>query len=316
MKKLYSDTIMNKVLKHGVLFLLMVLTLWGCKDPWEDHLAITEGVPGSNLFELLQNTPELSTFTGLLQEAGWEEELMSSKSFTVWAPDNDAMSAIDTDALSDSAALAMFVSNHLSFAAYSYYSPVRQLIVKTYSGKNLLIDNENGKVEDANLLEPYDQVASNGILHIIDKALTPKPNVWDIIESTDLAPKHVEYLQGLSGMVFDPSIAMIIGVDPVTGKPVYDTLSGMVWSNQFIVEVRDLTNEDTLSTTILIDDPVFDSEFEKYRKFYKLSDSIESDELTRWTISKDLVFSGLTKIEDMPDTLVSLFGIKIPFNAS
>jgi uncharacterized surface protein with fasciclin (FAS1) repeats len=307
---------MNKILKGGFLLSLIALTIWGCKDPWQDHLTETDGIPDSDILELLQNTSELSDFTGLLLETGWVEELESSKSYTVWAPDNNAMNEIDAADLSDSASLAMFINNHITFGAYSYYSPVREQIIKTFSGKNIHIDNENGKVDDANLLEPYDQVASNGILHMIDKALKPKPNVWDFVETTDLAPKHVDYLKSLSGMVFDPSIATITGVDPVTGRPVYDTLSGMIWSNQLLAEVRDLKHEDTLSTIILIDDDVFDSEFAKYRKYFKVADSLASDELTRWLICRDLVFSGLTNMQDMPDTLTSLYGIKIPFNAS
>ena len=314
MNQSITDRTMNKLLKPGPLLLLMALTLWGCKDPWEDHLKPVEGLPGENLFELLQNNPDLSTFTAYLIEAGWQDELESSKSFTVWAPDNEAMGTVDAAELSDSASLALFVNNHIGFSAYPYYTEVKQLVVKTFSGKNLHIDNENGKIGDANLEEPYDRLASNGILHVIDKALVPKPNAWEIIESTDQAPEHVDYLKSLSGTVFDPSIATIIGVDPASGKPVYDTLSGMVWSNRLIAQVRDLRVEDSLSTVFLIDDIAWESEFQKFRPYFKLADSVASDELTRWLVSRDLVFRGQTPLEDMPDTLVSLFGIKIPFD--
>jgi len=305
---------MNKLLKYSLIFLAMVLTLWTCKDPWEDHLKVSEGVPTESLLEQLQNNAELSEFTGLLLELGWQEELESTKSYTIWAPDNNAMAEIDPADLADSADLAMFVNNHIIFGAHSYYAPVKTYKVKPYSGKNIYIDNENGTVQDANLIEPYDRVCTNGILHVIDKPLTPKPNVWDFVETTELAPMHVEYLNGLSGMVFDPSIATPIGVDPVTGKPIYDTLSGMVWSNRLLVEVRDLMDEDSLSTILLVDDPVFEAEYAKYRPWFRVSDSLESNELTWWMVARDFVFRGKMDLEDMPDTLVSLYGIKIPFD--
>jgi hypothetical protein len=305
---------MNKTFKYSIVFLVLVLTLWTCADPWEDHLKITDGVPSETLFEQLQNNAELSEFTGLLLDLGWQEELESTKSYTIWAPDNSAMTEVDPAILADTASMALFVNNHIVFGAYSYYAPVKTHHLKTFSGKNVFIDNENGTVEDANLREPYDQLCTNGILHIIDKPLTPKPNVWDIVEATELAPMHVEYLNGLSGLVFDPSLTSPIGVDPVTGKPVYDTLSGMVWSNKFLVEVRDLMDEDSLSTILLVDDPVFEAEFAKYRPYFKLSDSLESDELTRWMVAQDFAFRGKIKLEDMPDTLISLYGIKIPFD--
>lgn len=311
-----TDSMMYKLIKPGAIFLILALTLWQCKDPWEDHIKVSDGVTSSMLLETIQDMPELSIFTGLLLEAGWEEELTSSKSFTVWVPTNEAMEAVDLGELADSASLALFVNNHISFGAYSYHTLVSQETVKRYSGKNILLDYENNMAGEANLLEPLDQLAKNGILHVIDRALVPKPNVWDIVESTELAPKHVEFLNSLSGLVFDPSVATLIGVDPLTGKPVYDTISGMVWSNLLITEVRDLQNEDTLSTIILVEDAVFDSEYAKYRNYFKTADSVESDDLTRWMICRDLVFPGYQLLEDIPDNLLSLYGIKIPFDHS
>ncbi len=306
---------MNKSFKYSTIFLTLVLALWSCKDPWEEHLKVTEGVPTESLLEMLQNNAELSEFTGLLLDLGWQEELESTKSYTIWAPNDDAMAEIDLADLADSAALAMFVNNHIIFGAYPYYSPDKKIYqLKPFSGKIIYFDNENGTIENANLLEPYDRVCTNGILHVIDKPLTPIPNVWEIIETTEFAPKHVEYLKGLSGMVFDPSIISPIGVDPATGKPVYDTLSGMLWSNKFLVEVRDLMNEDSLSTILLVDDPVFEAEYAKYWPWFRLSDSLESNEFTRWMVARDFVFRGKLEKEEMPDTLVSLYGIKIPFD--
>ena len=304
----------NRILEKTVLLALMTLLLWGCRDPWEEHVQLGEGVPDKSLFEIISSLPELSEFAGCLVEAGWQQELESSKSYTVWAPDNNAMGQLDPGVLEDPDGLAIFVDNHITLTAYSCYSPFSQLSIKTCSGKNLIIDNENGMIGDAKLLEPCDRIATNGILHIIDKALVPRPNTWDFVESTDLAPLHVEYLNSLTGMVFDPSVATITGVDPVSGRPVYDTLSGMVWDNRVITEIRDLRDEDSLSTLILVDDPVWNSEFGKYRKYYLLEDSVESDDLTKWMISRDLVFRGKILSEEAPDTLVSLFGIKIPFD--
>lgn len=295
---------------------MLSVLIHGCKDPWDDHLKMNEGVVTSNLMEILRSDPELSTFTGYLVSAGWESELSSSKSFTVWAPTNTAMDLMDAEELEDTAKLALFVDNHICFAAYSYLNDQEPKTLKTYSGKNIVIDPQNGTVQNASLIEPYDILASNGILHKIDKPLTPKPHVWDIVETTELCPKHTGFLNSLSEIIFDPSEATVIGVDPETGQTIYDTLSGMVWSNWFVEYVRDLRDEDEPSTLFLIEDAVFDAEFSKFRKYYVLDDSIESDGLTYWYLCRDLVFPGRIEPEDMPDTLISLFGIKIPFNPS
>ncbi|MBN1132024.1 MAG: fasciclin domain-containing protein [Bacteroidales bacterium] len=305
---------MNKTVKQHLLLLGTLLALWGCENRWEEHTRLNPGVAEANLMELISNHPDLSEFETLIISAGLDEMLESSRSFTVWAPTNSAMAQVPDAILSDTATLSMFVRNHISFGTYSYYGTGELQKVKTYSGKNIIIDNASGKVEDASLIEPYDVTANNGVLHMIDQALTPAPNTWDIIETTSLCPVQTEYLNSMTGMVFDPSAATILGVDPVTGKPIYDTLSGMVWSNSFLAEVRDLKNEDLLSTLILLEDEVFESEYSKFRRYFVVSDSLKSNDLTRWHICRDLVFPGIMTLNEVPDTLVSLYHIKIPFD--
>jgi uncharacterized surface protein with fasciclin (FAS1) repeats len=307
---------MNKTVKIYLLSMGILLAAPGCEQSWEEHTRTNPGVAEENLMELISSNSDLSEFAALLVAEGLDEILASSRSFTVWAPVNAAMDQVDDAILADTASLAMFVKNHICFGSYPSWgnSEIRKL--KTFSGKNILVDHANRKVEDASLIEPYDVIANNGILHTIDMPLTPKPNIWEVIETTGLCPEHSGYLNSLTGMIFDPSVATITGVDPVTGQPVYDTLSGMVWSNSFLAQVRDLTDEDLLSTMVLLEDEVFESEYAKYRKYFVVTDSLESNELTRWHISRDLVFPGELVLDEIPDTLVSLYNIKIPFDKS
>jgi uncharacterized surface protein with fasciclin (FAS1) repeats len=299
-------------------YLIALIVLFSaCQDNWEEHNKLNQDVAEGNLMQIISGHPNLSKFAGYLIQTGWDKELSSSKSFTVWAPTDEAMAQVEQSILNDSAKLNQFVSNHICFLRYSYYSTKELQKIKAYSGKNIIVDNLNGKVEDASLIWPYDLVADNGILHVIDKPLIPKMNIWEFVEQTDLCPKHSGYLNSLTGMVFNPSIATQIGVDPISGKDIYDTASGMVWSNRFINNVRDLKDEDSLSTMILISDDVWDQEFTKFRNYYRVGfpEIPElTDSLTQWHISKDLVFSGSYKPDNIPDTLISLFGVKVPFN--
>ncbi len=294
----------------------IVILFWKCKDQWDEHTKLNNDVVQEDIMEVINDKPELSQFAECLISTGWDKELSSSKSYTLWAPNNEAMTLVDETILNDSAKLHQFVANHIGFTLYSYSSSPSSEIkkIKTFSGKNIKIDILNGKVEDASLVQPFDLLANNGILHIIDKPLIPKQNIWEYIENTNVCPKHAGYLNSLTGMVFDPTVATQIGIHPVTGKPVYDTLSGMVWSNYFIYNVRDLRNEDSIFTIILITDEVFDQEFSKFRKYYELSTAESTDSLTYWEICKDLVFSGQYDLTSIPDTLFSIYNVKIPFN--
>lgn len=322
---LYPRKLHNRIWKPLLIMLhirklfigfIFLAALASCTDKWDEHIRLRDGVVRDNLMEILSNDPDLKVFAGLLSEAGWEDELSSSKLYTVWAPTDDAMSTLSGVSLDDSATLARFIGNHICFTSYSYNQLSPQKKMKMFSGKNLVLDSENKTIDEAFVQEPYDILAANGILHKIDRPLVPKPNVWEIIESTSQCPLHTGYLTGMSRMVFDPSVAKIIGVDPITGRPIYDMASGMVWYNPFIDRVRDLRFEDSLTTVFLIEDPVFNSEFQKYRNYFVLDDPEESDSLTAWHICRDLVFPGYREPGDLPDTLLSMFNIKIPFSTS
>lgn len=307
---------MNKLKKLILYSLFISLSFIRCQDQWEEHTRLNDDVAQFNIMELISGNPELSVFNGCLESTGMDIQLIATKSFTVWAPDNNAMNEVGTDILSDSAKLATFVANHICYTRFSYYGTPELQKVKTYAGKYITIDNQNGKVEDASLKQPYDILANNGILHIIDKPLIPKPNLWEIIESTALCPEYAGYLNSLSGMVFDPTGAVQTGVDPVTGKPVYDTATGLIWSNYYIEYIRDLRREDLNSTVILITDDVFNEEFNKFSKYFDLRNAPLTDSLTKWKIARDLVFNGKISLSDIQDTLISLYDVKVPFNKS
>ncbi|MBN2214520.1 MAG: fasciclin domain-containing protein [Bacteroidales bacterium] len=299
----------------GIPVLISMICL-SCKDPWDEYVKLNDDTLTENLMEVISNDPDLSTFSGLLEETGWDEMLVLPQMYTVWAPTNDALSNLDENYLTDPVKLNLLVAHHIVYSRYPYTNAGQEIIkLKMYSGKNLLLDLQNLKIEDASLHDPVDVPAVNGMLHVIDKVLIPKNNIWDFIEITALCPLHTGYMNSLTGEVFDPDIATQTGVDPVTGLPVYDTATGMVWNNSYINQIRDLSNEDSLFTVVLLKDNVFEQEVEKLKPYYNLDNELRTDSLTKWNICKDIVFSGIVDTIHPPDTLISLFGVKIPLSA-
>ena len=296
--------------------ILIILVILSCKDPWDEYVKLNDDTVTENLMEVISNDPDLSAFSGLLVQTGWDEILVLSQSYTVWAPTNDALSDLDAGYLTDTVKLRLLVDHHIAYSRYPYTNPGQETRkIKMYSGKNLILDFQNMKIEYASLHEPADIPAVNGMLHKIDDVLIPKNNLWDFIETSSLCPLQTGYINSLTGALFNPDIATQTGVDPVTGLPLYDTASGMVWDNGFINKVRDLRNEDSLFTVILVKDDVFDQEIEKFRPYYNLDDTLRTDSLTKWNICKDIVFTGIVDTIHPPDTLISLFDVKVPLSA-
>jgi uncharacterized surface protein with fasciclin (FAS1) repeats len=318
MIRLKPNYMKMSALKKGVLLILILFSgFYACQDPWEERIQVKGDVPANNLMEEILSRPELSQFAQYLQTTRWDTLLTTTKAYTLWAPTNDALNSLDAGMTNSNEKITALVRNHICPLQYEYYTAGESIRLKTFEGKYITLDFVNYKVNDAHLIEPYDIVANNGILHIIDKPLAPQINIWEFVESTSLCPKLTGYINSLTGEIFDPTIATQIGVDVITGKPVYDTATGLVWDNLFINRTRNLKSEDTLSTLILFSDADYDAEFDKFKEYFLYDDEVEnykalSDSVATWKITKDIVVEGAFEPENLPNELISTFGVKIP----
>lgn len=296
------------------ILLVVLVILTGCNgNPWDEYTSLSGGVARQNLLELMKSRPELSSFTALVIQTGWDKELQNTRVFTVWAPDNNAISKVSPAITGNADRLKEFVSNHLVADKRLAGGNSRISTIKMAGGKNLVEDNVKKTFDGVKLLDPLDIPATNGILHLVEAPLVPRKNVWQLIEENQTAKKHSDYLEKLSRKVFDPSVAIQTGVHPITGRPVYDTLSGMVWRNAFIDHVADLLNEDSVFTTFLLTDQVYNMQFDRYKPYFNAGLNLaKTDSLTNWSICKDLVFKGYLAPDALNGTLISRYGVKIP----
>src|SRR5215213_3304290 len=79
-----------------VLFLgfIMISVYSGCKK-WEDAEKLLNQDVSKTLTETIAADPNLSTFSAYIKTTGVDTILNSSKSFTVWAPSNSALTGLD-----------------------------------------------------------------------------------------------------------------------------------------------------------------------------------------------------------------------------
>merc|ERR1712134_106348 len=141
--------------------------------------------PTVNIVELAQSVPDLSTLVAAVVAGDLAETLSSPGPFTVFAPTNDAFSAlpagtVDTllkpenkdqlvDILTYHVLPAQVLSTDLKFFQK----------VPTVEGKNLHVFKNGGKVKvgpsskDLKNVVAADNFASNGVVHIIDGVMLP-----------------------------------------------------------------------------------------------------------------------------------------------
>lgn len=298
-----------------LLFLVTVLVLSGCNDKWDDHNKILDPSLKENLLTVIQGNSNLSAFAGYLAETGYDEVISSSKMFTVWAPTNAALSGLDASIVNDDSLLKQFVANHISNQAYLTRNATPVLTIRTLNGKNILFSPS--KFEEANLTET-DRLASNGVLHVVDMAITPKKNVWEFLENS-AATLQKTFLLSQNWTDRDLEQAEITGIDPKTGEPIYKEGTGYFERNRFLDGIADLSNEDARYTFIMLTDAAFAAEKARLAPFYTVNIATNTaarnaeltDSLTTWYLLKDMVLLGDYSVENLPDTLFSPDSVKM-----
>lgn len=302
----------NKINKYLILFAAAMLTLAACKKTWSQRDSVTDPQLNMNLLQQLQANTSLSTFAALVVKTGYDKVLASSKTYTVWAPTNTAMQAVDPAIIADTAKLKQFVGNHIVNQTYLTSAPQPSLRIRTLNGKNITFTAT--QVEDANITTANIYV-NNGIMHIIDKALIPKYNIWEYINNlSTVGLVQKAYLQSQNYTIIDTTKATVVSVDPVTGKPILKPGTGVVNKNYYFDGVVDLSNEDKQYTYIVLTDAALSGEMAKISKYLTTSTTDSTTNLSKFYVLKDLAFNTVYTTANLTDTIVSTLGVKAPFN--
>lgn len=280
----------------------------GCQK-WDDHNAITDEAIKKDLLQQIQENTELSKFAELLVKTGYDKVIASSKTFTVFAPTNAALAALDPATVQDTARLRLFVTNHIS--NQSYYTTAATAQVRLPMLNNKYNNLHGKKLEDANITTA-DRYARNGVLHIIDRMVPALPNAWELLEKDPLVPSEQKgYLLSIFRNVFDTTNAVQIGVDPDTGTPIYQPGTDSVRTNLFWRDVLDLRDERKQYTFFVLEDAAWAQEVDKYKPYYLTGSTDSTEDLSQWTVVRDLAVEGVYNPATVPDTILSKFGVKL-----
>ena len=131
----------------------------------------------TTIAETAARTPELSTLSKLIQDAGLTDTLKGAGPFTVFAPTNEAFKAVPAKTLQELAANPERLKAVLTFHVVPgkvMAADVKIGNVKSVQGASLLMGRAGTfvTVDDA-LVTRADVPATNGIVHIIDKVMLP-----------------------------------------------------------------------------------------------------------------------------------------------
>ncbi len=140
----------------------------------------TEEKKSSDIVDLAVSTEFLSTLVAAVKAGDLVETLKGSGPFTVFAPTNDAFSALPEGTLEslllpeNKDKLVAILSYHVVPGKVKSTDLSDGMKAKTVQGSNIKVDiSESGvKVNDASVTKA-DIEASNGVVHVIDKVILP-----------------------------------------------------------------------------------------------------------------------------------------------
>lgn len=295
-------------------FLLAGISFAGCKDAWKDHNELNLARLDQTLFEQISAEPTLSTFTTYVIKTGYDGVLKSSKPYTVWAPSNDALKSLDAATINDTAALKRFVGNHIADQNYFTANPKPSLVVRMLNGKNTIFTKST--FEEAKIISA-DVFVKNGVLHVVDAGAKPKPNAWEFLQSSTAAGLQFAFIKGLEHLELDTSKGVLLYKDPVTQKGVYqEGTTFKVLKNKYFQRISDISSEDSLVTYIILNNAAFTAEKNKLAPYNRHPNLLMADTLTSWSVVRDLVVNKVYQVNELPDVMTTVTGVKIHLDKS
>ncbi|MCU0928217.1 MAG: fasciclin domain-containing protein [Burkholderiaceae bacterium] len=131
----------------------------------------------TTITDTVARTPELSTLSKLIADAGLADTLRGTGPFTVFAPTNDAFKAVPAKTLEELAKdkdrLRAVLTYHV-LPVKVMAADVKTGNVKTVNGADVGVSKAGGYVTfDEALVTQADVPATNGVVHVIDKVIMP-----------------------------------------------------------------------------------------------------------------------------------------------
>ncbi|MES2279020.1 MAG: fasciclin domain-containing protein [Bacteroidota bacterium] len=300
--------------KYFLMALLVTLIFAACKKQWDQRDKITDQQLNINLMQQIQANANLSTFAGYLTKIGFDKLLAGSKTYTVFAPTNAALASIDPAIVADTAKLHVFVASHIANQAYLTTGlQTASVRLRNLNGKNVTFTSTT--IEDANITSA-NQYVSNGVLDVIDKALTPRLNISQYIRSlTTVGLLQQAYVVRNDSTFIDTSKATVASINPTTGKPILVPNTGVVTINKYFNKVAALANEDSTYTYIVLTDAAYNAERNKVSKYFATSSTDTTmNILAGFNVLKDVAIRGIIQPANLPSTLLSVNGVPVPID--
>lgn len=134
--------------------------------------------PAKDIVDTAVDAGSFTTLVKAVRAAGLVDTLKGTKPFTVFAPTDEAFAKLPAGQLEallkDKAKLTAVLTYHVVDGRVGSADVVKLTEAKTVHGQSLKIATKGGVTVDGARVVTADIMASNGIIHVIDRVLLPK----------------------------------------------------------------------------------------------------------------------------------------------
>ncbi len=239
----------------------------GCTD-YDDYNDVpSDATPSSglSLMENLQQNAELSDFTALVKQAGFETELSSPRSLTIWAPKNGTFNADDFKSLSKDELLTQFVKGHVAQYSHAASGKVDER-VHMLNNKSFTFAGDGTYTFDGLTISKTNIPSANGLIHQLEGAAKFYPNLYEYLMSAPGIDSLRAHFKRYEHSELDQN-ASVKG-PMVNGVQTYID-SVMITYNSMLQQMRaSIENEDSSYTFVMPLDTAFNAMYNKVKPYY------------------------------------------------
>lgn len=265
------------------------------------------------LWDNITSNPQLTKFANLVKKAGFDDELQSSRFYTVWAPLDDQFDDSKYTAEDSSVVLEKFIKNHIAEYNYSASGNIDER-VHALNKKSFDFTGAGQYTYDGIAVQQANIPSVNGIIHTINGMAEYYPNLYDYMPQGSGIDSLSNYFKKYEIEYLDKENSVVGPI--VDGKQTYIDSVVVMYNTMSRTLNAELDNEDSSYTFIMPTNETWVKQYNKVRPYYNyiaktmyqdlltaqgttfsnktvtIDNAYMRDSITKMMIVKDLIFSN------------------------
>lgn len=202
-----------------IAIVLVSLALISCEKKWEEHYDNEPETVDMNVWDAVQQDPNLSLFVQYMKEFSYDTLFLSDNPYSLFIPENSAFEALTDTGEVTASMLDYHISVH--FIQSRNVSGTKK--IQTLAEKFAYFENTGSRLFfDQIEIDFESPLYRNGKYFVTGEVALPKPNLYEFFSMDN--PILSAYIDSYDSIILDKELSRPIGFDEF-GNTIYDTVA-------------------------------------------------------------------------------------------